>query len=237
MAVDLDLDGELDKGEAITDSATGWATQINRILRLGFGSTTNPFGALAKRDSAVGIPPGSMIDFAGSAAPAGWLLCDGTSISRTTYADLYAEIGLKWSPSNQPAATFRVPDLRRRITLGAGGVVPAGTNGPANTVGSVDGDEAIVLAESQLPAHTHDEGTLAIASAGSHSHTFARRDGSGSGGSGTGYSAAGQAASNGQTNAAGSHSHSISGDTGSTGTGASVPIMPPVAVVTKIIKT
>lgn len=252
MATNLGADSDLDEIEAISGSATGYATRINAFLRKMFGSTTTPFGSLSKLDSLPATPPGSISAFAGATAPTGWLACDGASVSRTTYADLFAAIGTTWG--SQSGTTFNVPDLRRRILLGAGGTVPVGTNGPANTVGSVDGDEAIVLSTAQLPAHAHglEDAEINFLSAGS-------RSSAGSGGNGRAmqstnkdyaeiYDSGDDPSVPSKINSADySALESFSKpsvvffpdgeETANAGSGSSVPIMPPVAVVLPIVKT
>ena len=243
MAVNLQYDGRLDEIEAMTDSATGWATLINQFLRDAFGSTTNKFGALALLDAAGGTaPPGAMIDYGGLTAPTGWLLCDGASVSRTTYADLFTAIGTRFGSTS--GTTFNVPDFRRKIALGAGGTVPAGTNGPSATVGSAGGDEEIVLAAGQLPAHSHGAGTLEATSSGAHSHSLGSGFAGTSQGNPDNQPSRPDWASRRTSNTAskstlsgGAHTHTVSGNTADQGSGLNVPIMPPVLVVTKIIKT
>lgn len=108
--------------------------------------------------SHIGLPPGMIIDFAGPNAPDGFLVCDGTAVSRTTYATLFAAIGTTWGVGDG-ATTFNLPDLRRRATIGEGGTAVAG---PANTLGSTGGHE-------QLQGHTHTVSTQS----GFHEHAFA----------------------------------------------------------------
>jgi len=55
-------------------------------------------------------PPGTIVAFGGTNFPSGWILCDGRSISRSSYARLYDAIGTNWGTSD--ALSFRVPDLR-----------------------------------------------------------------------------------------------------------------------------
>lgn len=107
--------------------------------------------AITPEGLAAVIPPGSILDFGGSAAPAGWLPCDGAAVSRTAYARLYAAIGDTWG-AGDGAATFNLPDLRRRVRAGAGGV---GSAGLANTVGSTGGAETHTLTVAEMPPHTH----------------------------------------------------------------------------------
>jgi microcystin-dependent protein len=66
------------------------------------------------------MPSGSIIAFGGAAAPdAGWLLCAGADINRTTYARLFAVIGTAYG-TGDGSSTFGLPDLRDRVLLGKG---------------------------------------------------------------------------------------------------------------------
>ena len=66
------------------------------------------------------MPSGSIIAFGGAAAPdAGWLLCNGADVSRSTYARLFAAISTAYGTGNG-STTFGLPDLRDRVLLGKG---------------------------------------------------------------------------------------------------------------------
>jgi|SRR6185295_7318463 len=101
--------------------------------------------------SAAIVPSGTVLDFAGPTAPSGWTECDGSAVSRTTFASLFAAIGTTWGSGNG-TTTFNVPDLRRRTCVGRGGS-SSGTLG--NTLGSVGGEEDHVLSVGELAAHNH----------------------------------------------------------------------------------
>lgn len=60
---------------------------------------------------------GTVLPFAGSVAPTGWLLCYGQAVSRTTYAPLFAVIGTTFGVGDG-STTFNLPDLRGRIMAG-----------------------------------------------------------------------------------------------------------------------
>lgn len=64
-----------------------------------------------------GPPPGAVVWFATSAPPSGYLECDGSAISRTAYADLFAVIGTVFG-SGDGSTTFDVPDLRGEFIRG-----------------------------------------------------------------------------------------------------------------------
>ena len=76
-------------------------TQTNNI-RLHDGSTAG--GVVIG-----GMPTGSIIPFGGSTAPDGYLLCDGSAVSRSTYSALFAVIGTTYGPGDGNS-TFNLPD-------------------------------------------------------------------------------------------------------------------------------
>lgn len=65
------------------------------------------------------LPAGLMFPYAGSSIPTGWLDCDGSAISRTTYAALFAAISTAWG-AGDGSLTFNLPDCRGRAPIGAG---------------------------------------------------------------------------------------------------------------------
>lgn len=66
--------------------------------------------------SVPGNPTGTVITFAGSSPPAGYLECNGQAVSKSTYAALFAVIGATYGPSNE--TTFTLPDLRGEFVRG-----------------------------------------------------------------------------------------------------------------------
>ena len=98
------------------------------------------------------VPTGTISDFGGTVPPSGYLACDGSAVSRTTYSDLYSAVGNAWGDGDG-LTTFNLPNLDRRATIGSGGTLTA-TIG--NTVGSYGGEEEHTLTEAEMPKHTHD---------------------------------------------------------------------------------
>jgi len=96
-----------------------------------------------------------------STAPAGYILCDGTAISRTTYADLFAIIASTYGAGNG-STTFNVPNLQGKMPQGYDGSTynMAGTGG-ANTV-------TVAVTDNQSVSSTD---TLAVSVTGSISNT------------------------------------------------------------------
>lgn len=74
------------------------------------------------------LPVGTVVDFASTTAPTGWVECNGTSYSTSTYPYLFSAIGYSWGGTG---SSFNVPDLRDRVVAGR-----SGTNVFASTAGS-----------------------------------------------------------------------------------------------------
>ena len=92
-------------------------------------------------------PIGSVVAFAGSIAPSGYLICDGSAVSRSTYAKLFAIIGTTYGSGNG-STTFNVPDLRGRVAVGKNA-------GSFASLGATGGEENHTLTINEMPAHKH----------------------------------------------------------------------------------
>lgn len=105
---------------------------------------------------------GTVFDFAGSAAPSGWLLCYGQAVSRTTYAQLFSVIGTTFG-TGDGSTTFNLPDCRGRVHAGkddmggtaASRLTNAGGGITGTTLGAAGGAETHTLTAAEIPAHTH----------------------------------------------------------------------------------
>ena len=86
-----------------------------------------------------------------STAPNSHLLMDGSAVSRTTYADLFAVLGTTHG-AGDGSTTFNLPNRARRVTVGSGG---SGTSTLGSTVGSTGGEENHTLTTNEIPAHSH----------------------------------------------------------------------------------
>ena len=99
-----------------------------------------------------GIPAGFMGPYGGTTAPSGWLMCDGTAVSRTTYADLFTAIGTAYGVGNG-STTFNLPNLQGRVPVGK-------NSGTFVTLGATGGEETHTLTATEMPAHTHGLGIV-----------------------------------------------------------------------------
>ena len=86
----------------------------------------------------VGTPTGVVQAFAGSATPQGWLLCDGSAVSRTTYAALFAVIGTTYGAGNG-STTFTLPNLVDKFVEGSATAGTVKSAGLPNITGSIGG--------------------------------------------------------------------------------------------------
>lgn len=82
------------------------------------------------------IPTGVVQAFAGATTPTGWLLCDGSAVSRTDYADLYAVIGDTYG-AGDGTTTFNLPDLADKFIQGNATAGTVKTAGLPNITGTV----------------------------------------------------------------------------------------------------
>lgn len=113
------------------------------------------------------VPTGAVSMFVAAAAPSGWLLCDGSAISRTTYATLYAIIGTTYGMGDG-STTFNVPDMRQRFPIGKASSGTGDTLG--ETGGTIDHDHNSPITTG-TPSGTSGQlvGVINVASA-THTH-------------------------------------------------------------------
>lgn len=116
------------------------------------------------------VPPGTVVYYAGTLIPDGWLAGDGAAVSRTTYASLFTNISTTYGVGNG-TTTFNVPDCTGRVLAGKETAETrlttalSGING--GTLGAAGGAQSYVIAQTNLPNinfsmnnHTHSTAAL-----------------------------------------------------------------------------
>ena len=137
----------------ITASADGTKVFIGTAAEdaLRIDSVAKTIGAVAPYVFE-GLPAGAMQMFFMNTAPAGWLAADGSLVSRTTYAALFAAIGTLYG-AGDGSTTFQLPDMRGYFARASG----------TNADGTAAGTFGAKQADSNL-AHTHATGSIASGS-------------------------------------------------------------------------
>ena len=109
------------------------------------------------------LPIGTQVAYGGTVPPTGWLICDGSAVSRTTYAELFKVIGTSYGEGDG-STTFNLPNKKGRVSAGYDS-----TNSKFNAIGKKLGEETHTLTAQELASHNHN-GTTDWA--GEHAHTF-----------------------------------------------------------------
>lgn len=127
-------------------------------------------------------PIGAIQSYGGEIAPAGWLICDGSTLSRTDYAELFAVIGINFNEGDGET-TFGIPDLRECVPVGA-------EKNITKSIATHDRYNLGQFKDDQVQEHTHTfttvgSGSGMLASGGSYNLVVTETTSSNSGRSGT----------------------------------------------------
>lgn len=193
-------------------------------------------GGMGMRNVVGGVPCGTVLDYAGSTAPAGWLLCYGQSLSRADYPDLFAAIGTTFGAVD--GSHFTLPDGRGAVVAGLvtmGGTDRGILTGGAS-FGALIGAQTITLGIGEIPAHSHSGTT--DSDGVQHDHPLTNGASQIQDGAGTKYGGGG--VGNAVTITVGNasaylHDHDFT--TGNTGGGGSHVNVQPTLILNKIIFT
>jgi microcystin-dependent protein len=108
-----------------------------------------------------GIPTATIVPWSSASVPSGFLECNGQTVSRSTYAALFAIVGTTYG-AGDGSSTFGLPDLADNVPVGKSNNKALASTGGANTVtstGNVGGSTAnATLSTAQLASHSHPSG-------------------------------------------------------------------------------
>jgi microcystin-dependent protein len=149
-----------DASEIVTELAIGATEGDVLTVSSGLPAWSDP--------SHPAMPSGALVMWCGlyDAIPSNWLLCDGSEINRTTYADLFSAIGTQFGSAG--GSTFTLPLFQNIFPRSPASSTSCGATGGADT---------LTLSEGQMPAHTH----TAVVTDPSHVHTYSYAGGAGTG--------------------------------------------------------
>ena len=158
-----------DAAQAMTDSKTAKAA-ADTAEKVSLAATSASLQAVTNADKALKavkgeMPVGSIVMWAGdrpATPPHNWAICEGQSLSRNAYPELFAVIGTKYGVPGTPATEFRLPDLRSRFPLGTNPADPSN-----NTVNMKGGEKTHTLSPHEMPQHNH---AVSIRAGGRHNH-------------------------------------------------------------------
>jgi microcystin-dependent protein len=207
--------------DAVVDNFAGLKDLVDEL---------SAFASLMKSNTYY-APVGLIAPFGGVSGqvPSGWLLCAGQAVSQTTYADLFAVVGVN-AFGTDAGGNFYLPDLRGRVVAGIDnmGGTDAGRLSLANTMGTAGGAET-------LPEHLHTISGSGTTSGSDWNAVYNHY----SPGSGSAAYPVSTSEGGGRTiqGAGGNHTHtySFSGNSGNTGTGTH-GVVQPTMVLNYIIK-
>lgn len=157
------------------------------------------------------VSVGTVMAWPMSSIPTGWLECDGTAVSRTTYSSLFSVLSTSYG-TGDGSTTFNLPNYKDYFLRGFDA---SGTNAGTRTDRG-DGTTGANVGTKQAGdylAHTHAAGTLAADSNGAHTHTLLLQLVSSGGGAGSQYDDSPGSDDTLTTSSNGAHTHTISGST------------------------
>lgn len=185
------------------------------------------------------LPPGVIIATGAAAAPSGWLLCDGTTVSRTTYAALFAAVGTSFNTGGEAGTDFRLPNAKGKVLTGLDAA-----QSEFNVMGDFGGAKTHSITTAEMPTHNHsvDPPATNTNTSGGHAHTASNGQNfvTLGGPAAAGLSVAAGGDSTGFTSTDPGHTHSVNisaFNSADAGGGGAMSLLQPYLTVNVIIKT
>ena len=141
------------------DATTGWSYREKQNMS-NYEATKYDFDG-ANLTGIEGVNTGIIVPWSSASIPSGFLECDGSNVSRTTYSALFAVVGTTYG-AGDGSSTFGLPDLQNNVCVGKSNNKALASTGGAETVtstGNVGGSTANAsLSTAQLASHSHPGG-------------------------------------------------------------------------------
>ena len=138
----------------------GTQAVIFNYNNIGSGQNGNVIAVNTPSGLVYPAPVGFMVDFAGSSAPLGWLLCFGQTLNIVSYPELFNIISNTYGGDG--VTTFAIPDCRGRATYGKDNMGGSAANRITNTLnydgtvlGNSGGSQQHTLSTGEMPVHQH----------------------------------------------------------------------------------
>lgn len=148
---------KLDEENIQAGALTSQSLADNSITTAKYATSSITVAKLAQEVIDKLTPTGTVISFAGTAIPSGYLYCDGTAVSRTVYASLFSAIGTLHG-NGDASSTFNLPDYRGYFLRGqddGAGNDPDAAARTASNVGGSTGDQVGSLQPYGIEGHNH----------------------------------------------------------------------------------
>lgn len=137
---------------AVTNAAAAQTTANGAVSNIGDLTNLQTFNKnnLVTAINELIMPAGSIMPYAGSTAPDGYILCDGSAVSRSIYSKLFTAIGTTYG-SGDGSNTFNVPNLKGKVVVGYNS-----NETEFNSLGVTGGEKTHILTVDEIPSHDHD---------------------------------------------------------------------------------
>lgn len=159
------LDGDNFQDNSITSTELA----SNSITEAKIAPEAITYDKLASAVQALVTPVGSIMAYYSTTPPSGYLYCDGSTVSRLVYSDLYSVLGTAYG-SGDGVTTFHLPDLRGRFLRGVDGSTGRDPGASSRTAMNTGGNTGDAVGSVQGDATALPTNAFTVSGSGEHTH-------------------------------------------------------------------